>query len=419
VVEARPRLHAPEEARRAPAGFVGRLAKRALVKVLAGIREGRLSVGDAGAFGPGGGLEARAEVHDEGLWKRALFGGDVGLGEAYVDGMWSSPDLVSVIRVAIRNMEVFDAAGGVFARIAAFFNRKRHSARDNSIEGSRRNIADHYDLGNEFYRLFLDDSLAYSCAFYEKPDDPLGRAQVAKYERICRKLRLGAEDRLLEIGTGWGGFAAHAALKYGCRITTTTISRKQYEFSRELFARLGLGDRVRLLCEDYRRLTGSFDKAVSIEMFEAVGLEHYDEYFGALQELLGPRGVALIQTITMNERRFEEYRRRPDFIQKHVFPGAELASLSEIQKSLGRVTTMSLVHLEDIGIHYARTLREWRERFLKHLDEVRALGFDERFIRKWEYYLAYCEAGFAERYIGDAQVLLTKVPNDNPVGEEA
>lgn len=376
-----------------------------------------MSVGEAGAFGPGGGLKARVEVHDEGLWKRALFGGDVGLGEAYVDGMWSSPDLVSVIRVAIRNMDVFDAAGGVFARIAAFFNRKRHAARDNSIEGSRRNIADHYDLGNEFYRLFLDDSLAYSCAFYEKPDDPLGRAQVAKFEMICRKLRLGPEDRLLEIGTGWGGFAAHAALKYGCRITTTTISRKQYEFSRELFARLGLGDRVTLLCEDYRKLTGSFDKAVSIEMFEAVGLEHYDEYFGALQRLLGPRGVALIQTITMNERRFDAYRRRPDFIQKHVFPGAELASVSEILKSLGRVTTMSLVDLEEIGIHYARTLREWRERFLGRLDEVRGLGFDERFIRKWEYYLAYCEAGFAERYIGDGQLLLTKVPNDHAVVE--
>lgn len=389
-----------------------------MVRVLAGIREGRLSVDAAGAFGPAGGLEGRVDVHDEGLWKRAVFGGDVGLGEAFVDGMWSSPDLVSVIRVAIRNMGVFDAAGGVFARIAAIFNRKRHASRDNSIEGSRRNIADHYDLGNEFYRLFLDDSLAYSCAFFEKPGDPLGRAQVAKYEGICRKLRLGPEDRLLEIGTGWGGFAAHAALKYGCRITTTTISQKQFEFSRDLFARLGLGDRVTLLCEDYRNLRGKFDKAASIEMFEAVGLEHYDEYFGALERLLGPRGVALLQTITMNERRFEAYRRRPDFIQKHVFPGAELASMSEILKSLGRVSTMTLHHFEDIGAHYVRTLQEWRERFLQRLDEVRALGFDERFIRKWEYYLAYCEAGFAERYIGNAQILLTKVPGDSAVGEE-
>lgn len=388
-----------------------------LVGVLAGVREGRLSVSGAGTFGPGGGPEAAVEIRDEAMWKRALFGGDVGLGEAYVDGMWTTPDLVSVIRVAIRNMEVFDAAGGVLARIGAWFNRRRHARRDNSVEGSRRNIADHYDLGNEFYRLFLDESLAYSCAFYEKPDDSLGRAQVAKFERICRKLRLGPEDRVVEIGTGWGGFAAHAALKYGCRITTTTISKKQYEYSRDFFARLGLGDRVTLLCEDYRNLKGTFDKAVSIEMFEAVGLDHYDEYFGALQRLLGPRGTALVQTITMNERRFDAYRRNPDFIQKHVFPGAELASVSEILKSLGRVTTMSLAHLEDIGIHYARTLREWRERFLKRLDDVRALGFDERFIRKWEYYLAYCEAGFAERYIGDAQILLTKTPNDNPVLE--
>ncbi|MCE9584942.1 MAG: cyclopropane-fatty-acyl-phospholipid synthase family protein, partial [Planctomycetes bacterium] len=376
MVETRSRLHAPEEARAAQPGFLGRFAKRALLKVLGGLREGRLLVSNAGEFGAGGGLEGRVEVHDEGLWKRALFGGDVGLGEAYVDGMWSSPDLVSVIRVAIRNTDVFDAAGGVFAKLGSLFNRRKHAGRGNTIEGSRRNIADHYDLGNGFYRLFLDDTLAYSCAFYEKPDDPLGKAQAQKFERICRKLRLAPRDHLLEIGTGWGGFAAHAALKYGCRITTTTISQKQFEYSKSLFARLGLGDRVTLLCEDYRNLKGTFDKAASIEMFEAVGLEHYDEYFGALQRLLAPHGTALIQTITMNERRFEAYRRRPDFIQKHVFPGAELASVSEILKSLSRVTTMSLFHAEEIGTHYVRTLREWRERFLQRLDDVRALGFD-------------------------------------------
>lgn len=389
-----------------------------MLKVLAGLRDGRLRISNAGTFGAGGGIEGAVDVHDEGLWKRALFGGDVGLGEAYVDGMWSAADLVSVIRVAIRNVDVFDAAGGFFAKLGALFNRRKHAGRDNTVEGSRRNIADHYDLGNEFYRLFLDDTLAYSCAFYEKPDDPLGKAQAQKFEKICRKLRIGPGDHLLEIGTGWGGFAAHAALKYGCRVTTTTISRKQFEFSRDLFARLAICDRVTLLCEDYRNLKGTFDKAASIEMFEAVGLEHYDEYFGALQRLLAPHGTALIQTITINERRFAEYRRRPDFIQKHVFPGAELASLSEILKSLGRVTTMSLAHAEEIGTHYVRTLREWRERFLGRLEEVRALGFDERFIRKWEYYLAYCEAGFAERYIGDAQLLLTKIPNENPIGDE-
>jgi cyclopropane-fatty-acyl-phospholipid synthase len=418
MVETRPRLHAPEEAREHRPALVDRLAKRLLLSALARVREGSLVVRGEGRFGPGGEPAAEVIPRDPALWRRAAFGGDVGMGEAFVEGWWSSPDLVAVIRLAIRNMEVFEGAGGYLARLASWANRRRHRARDNSPEGSRRNVADHYDLGNEFYRLFLDDSLAYSCAYYERPDDPLGKAQVQKFDRICRKLRLGPHDRLLEIGTGWGGFAAHAALKYGCRVTTTTLSAKQHDYARGLFARLGLSGRVSLLADDYRALRGTFDKVASIEMFEAVGLSHYDEFFAVLERLLRPGGTALVQTITMNEQRFDAYRRRPDFIQAHVFPGAELASLSEILKSLGRVTTMSLAHLEDIGAHYVRTLRAWRERFLASLDDVRALGFDGRFLRKWEYYLAYCEAAFAERYIGDAQLLLTKHPNESPVGDE-
>jgi cyclopropane-fatty-acyl-phospholipid synthase len=382
------------------------------LRALEGIREGTLVLRErAGetAFGRGDPV-ARVTIRDADAFRRAVFGGDVGLGEAYVDAHWEADDLVALFRVAIRNVEVFDGAGGILNAVARWADRRLQRRRDNSERGSRANIAAHYDLGNDFYRLFLDESLAYSCAVWQGGDDTLGRAQVRKYDRICEKLRLGARDHLLEIGTGWGGFAAHAALRTGCRVTTTTISAQQHGYAEALFRRLGLADRVTLLREDYRALRGTYDKVASIEMFEAVGLRRYDDYFGAVDRLLAPGGAALVQTITMNEQRFASYHARPDWIQKHVFPGAELASVSEVLKSIGRATSLTLLHLEDIGTHYARTLRAWRERFLEKLDAVRALGFDGRFVRTWEYYLSYCEAGFAERYIGDAQMLFAKFP---------
>jgi len=230
-----------------------------------------------------------------------------------------------------------------------------------------------------------------------------------KFERICRKLDLKATDHLLEIGTGWGGFSAYAAKNYGCRITTTTISSQQHNYAKQLFAGMGeAGDRITLLLEDYRNLRGQFDKIVSIEMFEAVGLHFYDNYFGACDRLLKPEGMMVMQAITMNEQKFPVYRKRCDWIQKYIFPGSELASIAEVGKSLGRSTKMTLFHLEDIGLHYAETLKHWRERFVLHLDEVRAQGFDERFVRMWEYYLCYCEGAFRERHIGDVQLVLTK-----------
>jgi cyclopropane-fatty-acyl-phospholipid synthase len=276
------------------------------------------------------------------------------------------------------------------------------------VEGSRRNIGHHYDLGNDFYQLWLDPTLAYSCAVFERPGQSLEAAQRAKFELICRKLQLGAGDHLLEIGTGWGGFALHAARTRGCRITTTTISRQQFEFARDLFAREGVSDRIELRLEDYRHLEGQYDKAVSIEMFEAVGLAYYDTYIGAVDRLLKPGGRFLLQTITMNEQRFPDYIRQSDWIQKYVFPGAELASVSRILASLGRSSALSVHHLEDIGLHYAHTLRAWRAAFRSRLEDVRAQGFDETFIRMWDYYLATCEGAFAERYIGNAQLLLAK-----------
>jgi cyclopropane-fatty-acyl-phospholipid synthase len=276
------------------------------------------------------------------------------------------------------------------------------------VSGSRANIRYHYDLGTDFYSLFLDPSLTYSCGVFETPGATLEEAQRAKLDRIAEKLQLSPGDRLLEIGAGWGAFAIHAATRYRCRVTTTTISAAQHAHVRERLDREGLADRVELLFEDYRNLTGRFDKAVSIEMFEAVGLAYYDDFFSAVDRALEPGGTMLLQTITMNEARFARYRRQPDFIRRHIFPGSELASLSEIEKSLARATDMAVMEVEEIGPHYAATLAAWRERFLAAADRVRALGFPETFIRMWDYYLAYCQGGFAERYIGDAQILLAR-----------
>ncbi len=353
-------------------------------------------------------LRATVRVHDGRAFRAGLLHGEVGLGEAYMQGWWEADDLVSVVRMAVRQMAVFDESGGWLAALGKAANRLLHRRRRNHVEGSRENIGHHYDLGNDFYRLWLDPTLAYSCAMFEAPDQSLEAAQRAKFEAICRKLRLGPGDHLLEIGTGWGGFALHAARTRGCRVTTTTISRQQFDFAKDLFQREGLSDRIDLRLEDYRHLAGQYDKAVSIEMFEAVGLEYYDAYFGAVERLLKPGGAFLLQTITMNERRFPDYIRQSDWIQKHIFPGAELASVSAILASLGRCTRMNLHHLEDLGMHYAHTLRAWRGSFRAHLDEVRALGFDETFIRMWDYYLASCEGAFLDRYIGDAQLLLIK-----------
>ena len=324
-------------------------------------------------------------------------------------GDWSSPDLVAVVRLAIRNLAPLETRNSVLSTLSRGFDIVRHKLRENSLSGSRRNISAHYDLSNEFFQLFLDSTMMYSCGYYQTEHDSLETAQLQKLDRICRKLRLGPDDHVLEIGTGWGGFAEHAARHYGCNVTTTTISREQHDFARLRFAG---NPKIRLLEEDYRALRGQFDKIVSIEMFEAVGLKYYDQFFAGCDRLLKPGGSMCLQTITMNEQTFPAFRRRTDFIQKYIFPGSELASVSEILRSLARATDLALFHAEDIGTHYARTLAAWRERFHAVIPEVRGLGFDDRFIRMWDYYLAYCEGAFLERHIGDFQLVLTK--NHNP-----
>ncbi len=389
------------------------LSRALLLKSLEGIRDGHLELhlpgGGVRSFGdPASDLHAVAEIRDDAAFRRFAFGGDIAFGETYAEGLWSSPDLPAVTRLAARNMAVFDAGASLTATLDRWLERTRHLLRRNSVEGSRENIRFHYDLGTDFYSLFLDPSLTYSCALFDQPGLSLADAQVAKFDHIAEKLELSPGDRLLEIGSGWGSFAIRAARQYGCRVTTTTISRAQHDHVRERLEREGLGDRVTLLLEDYRNLDGRFDKAVSIEMFEAVGLAYYDDYFGAADRLLEPGGKMLLQTITINEERFERYRRQPDFIQRHIFPGSELASVLEVRKSLARATRMSIAGLEDIGSHYVPTLAAWRKAFLVNADRIRALGFPENFIRMWDYYFAYCEGGFAERYIGDAQLLLAK-----------
>lgn len=387
------------------------MERKLFEKILLGLQGGRLTLAEDGRVSTYGddapdGLEAMIEVHSPDFYRAAVFGGEIGMGEAYMAGHWSSPDLPSLVRLAVRNLRVIDGANPLFSFIARSLARFSHLRRSNTVEGSRKNIQAHYDLSNEFFSLFLDSGMMYSSALWERESETLEQAQWNKLERICRVLRLSPTDHVLEIGTGWGGFALHAASRYGCRVTTTTISREQYAMAQERVRDAGLEDRITLLLEDYRHLRGRYTKGVSIEMFEAVGLDHYDAFFATWERLLEPGASVLMQTITMNEKQFPGYQKSPDWIQKYIFPGGELSSIIEIQKSLARTGSYQLMDLSDMGTHYAWTLREWRRRFQERIEEVRQLGFDARFERMWDYYLGYCEGAFLERYIGVAQLLL-------------
>lgn len=397
------------------------LSEKLFRRTLAHVKHGRVELippsGQSQVFGdPGAALRATLVVENPRFFSRALLGGDDGAGDAFVDGDWWSDDLVSLIRIAVKNLGTLNSGLRWTSGVSRLLYRLRHASRDNTVDGSRRNIAEHYDLSNDFFRLFLDSkAMMYSCAIFEDENESLEQAQLNKLDHICQKLGLGPDDHVLEIGTGWGGFAERAVTKFGCRVTTTTISRQQHDAAQARFERAGIQDRVELLLEDYRKLRGQYDKIVSIEMFEAVGLDHYDEFFGACQRLLKPEGSMLFQTITMNEQRFPQYHRESDWIQRRIFPGAELASISEVLKSVGRTTSLTLMHAEDIGVHYSLTLAEWRRRFHEAREEVLRLNFDERFLRMWDYYLAFCEGAFRERYIGDAQILLTRIHNPQTI----
>ena len=394
--------------------FLDDLAERAVQARLAGIRDGRITlIAGAkryvyGARSAGCPLEATVRVHDARFWSELAFGGSIGAGEAYMEGFWSADDPTALVRILLRNREVLDGLETGLTRLKAPLRKALHWLNRNTREGARRNIAEHYDLGNDLFAAFLDPTMMYSSAIFERPEMTLEQAQIARLERICAKLELRPGDHLLEIGTGWGGLAIHAAQRHGCRVTTTTISREQLELARERVAAAGLSDRVTLLLEDYRDLRGRYDKLVSIEMIEAVGHSFYESYFRQCGALLDGHGLMLLQAITIADQRYEAARTSVDFIQRHIFPGSTIPSVSVMLDSLARSTNMKLVHLEDIGPHYATTLRKWRENFHANLDTVRALGYPERFVRMWEFYLCYCEGGFEERAIGDVQMLLAK-----------
>ena len=352
-----------------------------------------------------GGLQASLTVRDPKFYERLATRGSLGAAESFMAGEWECPDLVPLVRILIRNQELAEGIEGVLPQFATWLASGWHWLQKNTRSGSRRNIAAHYDLGNEFYRLFLDDTLCYSAGYFSRSSETLADASRAKMDRLCRKLDLQPGDHLLEIGTGWGGLAMHAAAKYGCRVTTTTISREQHALAVERVREAGLQERIELLLTDYRDLQGKFDKIVSCEMIEAVGHEFLGTFFRKCAELLAPQGRMALQGIVMNDQRHPGYLRSTDFIQQYIFPGGCLPSNLSLQTAVANHTRWRLVHLEDFASGYERTLRIWRQRFTERLDEVRRLGHSEKFIRMWTYYLCYCEAAFAERFIGVVQMV--------------
>ncbi len=398
----------------AGANWRTRLAGTAVRRTLAGLREGRLTVREGGVEETFGSAHVRPELHavievsHPNLWVDVLANGTLGAGEAYMKGYWTSPDLTAVVRVFCANLATLEALDGPLARAAKPALRTLHWLNRNTEAQARRNIAAHYDLGNDMFRLFLDPTMMYSSAIYPHAEAGLDEAAVHKLDVVCRKLDLKPSDHLIEIGTGWGGLAVHAAKHYGCRVTTTTISKAQHAVAVQRAIDAGVADRITFLLEDYRNLQGSYDKLVSIEMIEAVGHDWMDTYFAKLSSLLKPDGLGLVQAITIADQRYEQALESVDFIQRYIFPGGFLPSVASIADRVARCTDMEIVHLDDIGLHYAQTLKQWRERFFANIDQVRAQGYDETFVRMWDYYLCYCEGGFRERVIGTRQVLMAK-----------
>jgi cyclopropane-fatty-acyl-phospholipid synthase len=397
------------------AGTLNRLARRLVTHQLSQLHYGSLTLvasGKMSTFGGGnGGLKATVYVEHPDFYRGLAFGGTVGAADGYMDGFWRCDDLVSLFRILTLNHGVMRKMSRGWARLGVQLQKFVHAMHRNTRQGSRRNIAAHYDLGNDFYRLWLDETMMYSCAIYRDETTTLDEAAVLKLDRICRKLDLKSDDHLLEIGTGWGGFACHAAAHYGCRVTTTTISAEQHALAVSRVKAAGLENRIEVLLKDYRDLSGQYDKLISIEMIEAVGYAYYDTFFKKCSDLLKPDGLMVLQAITMSDWAYETSKNEIDFIKSHVFPGSCIPSVTAISRCLAKVSDLKPVHLEDIGSHYVRTLHDWCARFWNQLDAVRAQGFDDRFIRMWEYYLCYCEAGFSERYISDIQMIMAKPMN--------
>ncbi len=391
-----------------------RLARSLLLRQLGRIEDGRLliregeQVYDLGDSTSESSKPVLVTVDDPAAWRALAFGGTCAVGEAYMDGHWRCDDLTGLIRLVIRNRAVLEALEGNLNILQTPLKRLTYWLSRNTMDGSRRNIGAHYDIGNDLFALFLDPSMMYSSAYYPGPETSLEDAARAKLDRVCRKLDLTPHTHLLEIGTGWGGLAVHAARHYGCRVTTTTISAEQHKLACQRVREQGLSDRVTVLLQDYRTLEGTYDRLVSIEMIEAVGHQYMDRYFAKCSELLKPDGMMLIQAITVADQFYAAALKDVDFIKRFIFPGGFLPSITAMAQSLTRATDLRISHLEDIGLHYAQTLRDWRTRFHRHLDKVRLQGYSDRFIRMWDFYLCYSEAGFEERHLGTVQLLLSK-----------
>lgn len=398
-------------------GFYQRVVMQSLEQMTLGCLHLELPDGTKKVLGhPGAKITANVRITSWGFFKRCVLFGDIGFGEAFVDGDWETDDITQVISWFILNVENSPSMSGsrgkkFLVNLLGRYNRILHVLRPNSLETSRRNISEHYDLGNDFYQLFLDPTMTYSSALFDSSAQTLEQAQTAKYDRLCRQLKLQPGEHVLEIGSGWGGFSLHAAKNYGVNITTVTISEEQFRYARDLFQREKIADKIDIKLMDYRRLTGQFDKIVSIEMLEAVGDAYLETYFAKCHEVLKPGGLLALQMITCPDSRYDSLRKNVDWIQKHIFPGSLLLSVHRVNEALRKTGDLFLHDLKDLGLSYAETLKRWRVTMNENEAAVRGLKFDTRFIRKWNYYFAYCEAAFAMRNISVVQAVYTR-PNN-------
>ena len=397
--------------------FLTSIFKSGLQKKFKNLKTGHISVNDGDetfTFGDSSsGESVSVDIHSQEFYVMTGSGGALGIAEAYVAGYWSSDDVVKLFQIIIRNRDILLSLEKGFAKLVKPINKMIHRGRQNTLKGSKENILAHYDLSNDFYKLWLDPSMTYSCAFFNNDSVTLEEASIEKLDRICRKLDLSEDDSVLEIGTGWGSFSIHAAKNYGCKITTTTISDAQFDYARSRIKDEGLESKITLINKDYRDLDGKYDKIVSIEMIEAVGYEYIPDYFSKLSSLLNNNGLVALQGITYNDQNFEVYKDSVDFIKKYIFPGSCLISIAQIIDVIKKDTDLAMVDMEDITKHYAVTLNRWRKNFMDVIPKVKEMGYSQAFINMWEFYFLYCEAGFSERNIGDVQMIFAKSGSRN------
>ena len=397
--------------------FLTSIFKSGLQKKFKNLETGHISVNDGDetfSFGDSSsGESVSVDIHSQEFYVMTGSGGALGIAEAYVAGYWSSDDVVKLFQIILRNRDILLSLEKGFAKLVKPINKMIHRGRQNTLKGSKENILAHYDLSNDFYKLWLDPSMTYSCAFFNNDSVTLEEASIEKLDRICRKLDLSEDDSVLEIGTGWGSFSIHAAKNYGCKVTTTTISDAQFDYARSRIKDEGLESKITLINKDYRDLDGKYDKIVSIEMIEAVGYEYIPDYFSKLSSLLNNNGLVALQGITYNDQNFEVYKDSVDFIKKYIFPGSCLISIAQIIDVIKKDTDLAMVDMEDITKHYAVTLNRWRKNFMDVIPKVKEMGYSQAFINMWEFYFLYCEAGFSERNIGDVQMIFAKSGSRN------